>query len=240
MINDKYLLFIRYLFLYFETSSTNQYFDINFWIMKTLGRKSLASFIKFILNFAWYFQWVILVFVTMVLAIVFITKDKVDHDVPVIISTPIATPSVVSKHSDFVEPTLIVKTANLHFFNKVDFMLVFQSFLFLGLLFFITLSITNLLRKIFDTLTDNRPFIAANAGRLSKIGILMLLYVPVKIAEDLVRHSKATMHFLIDNTTLSTKFEIPFETIIAGLIVLVIAEIFRIGTRLKEEQELTV
>ncbi|HYG40243.1 MAG TPA: DUF2975 domain-containing protein [Cytophagales bacterium] len=208
--------------------------------MKTIGKRSIASILKFIINFAWYFQWAILAFVTVILIVVFINKDYVDHDVMVKISKPITSFTVTAKNPDYAEPTLIVESAKLNFKNKVDAVLIMESFLFLSLIFFFSLTITYLVKKIFNTLTENTPFVPENAKRLKQIGFLIILYAPLKIAYDLVSHSKATMNFLIDNAPIGTEFNFHFETIIAGLVILVIAEIFRIGTHLKEEQDLTV
>jgi hypothetical protein len=47
-------------------------------------------------------------------------------------------------------------------------------------------------------------------------------------------------NFMLDGSNIRAHLTIDLKTLFAGLIVLVIAEIFRIGAQLKEEQDLTV
>jgi hypothetical protein len=47
-------------------------------------------------------------------------------------------------------------------------------------------------------------------------------------------------HFVGDGIRFVTNFDLNLGTIVAGLAILVIAEVFRAGTRLAEDQSLTI
>lgn len=104
----------------------------------------------------------------------------------------------------------------------------------------LSLSITFLLRKIFQTLTTSYPFIIQNAYRLKNIGLLVMLTSMTTFAHDWIVNWYLKQNFIIDGSAIRAHLVIDLKTIFAGLIIFVIAEIFRVGTRLKEEQDLTV
>ncbi|MGV3587819.1 MAG: DUF2975 domain-containing protein, partial [Adhaeribacter sp.] len=62
----------------------------------------------------------------------------------------------------------------------------------------------------------------------------------ITFMRDLFLNWYLRQNFVIDGSNIQTHLTLDFKTVFIGLILLIIAEIFRIGTRLKEEQELTV
>jgi hypothetical protein len=99
----------------------------------------------------------------------------------------------------------------------------------------------NKLRAVLRTLiVDKQPFVAANAARIRWIGLAVIVgdiaWTTVVYAENLY----ARTHVPIPGVTFDALPQISVWTIILGLLILVIAEVFRAGTRLDEEQSLTI
>ena len=208
--------------------------------MKVIGKRSVASVLKFITTAAWYIQWVLLVFVLGVLLVVFIGKGFVDSDLEVTLVTPQTIPEVAATDPAFWDTSLKLSAGKLHYKTKIDWKLVLFSLSHVLLTFGLTLWITFLLRKIFSTLTHETPFIPENAYRIRKIALLIMLLAPVKFSENLYHHLIASHYFTLAGERLATQLSFDFQIILFGLILLIIGEVFRIGTQLKEENELTV
>jgi len=92
------------------------------------------------------------------------------------------------------------------------------------------------LRKIFKTLIAEDPFIRENADRIRFMGwVIIIGYI---VIESL---SFGMSHFLIkqfsaEGLSFQADLDISLETILVGLVLLVLAKVFRVGTHLKEKQ----
>ena len=209
--------------------------------MKTLDNRSLSSVIKIIIYAGWYIQLFLLGLATVFLTYIFITEDNIQSDITVRLtqSQPLAVaPSAAA--TSIRNATLELNAGKLHFTQDKTWGSVFFSLIGMWIGFAISLGITNLLRKIFDSLTDDNPFITENAQRLRQIALLIILIAPLSFMRDLFLNWYLRQNFVIDGSAIQTHLTLDFKTVFIGLILLIIAEIFRIGTRLKEEQELTV
>ncbi|KAA5546412.1 DUF2975 domain-containing protein [Adhaeribacter rhizoryzae] len=209
--------------------------------MKTLGKYSLSALIKLIIYVSWYIQLLFLVLLTVLLSISFIAKEDIQSDLTVRLtqSQPLAVkPAPAATNINNV--TLKLNAGELHFTQDKSLPLVIYNLGVMWIGFAISLGITNLLRKIFDSLTDNNPFVVENAQRLRQIALLIILIAPITFMRDLFLNWYLRQNFVIDGSAIQTHLTLDFKTIFIGLILLIIAEIFRIGTRLKEDQELTV
>lgn len=84
-------------------------------------------------------------------------------------------------------------------------------------------------------------FLQGNITRIRIIGYIFIFSAIVEFA-----YRKIVQHFLVDTLIVQGKdisFNLQFEfldDIVLGLIILVIAQIYRVGTEIKEEQQLTV
>jgi hypothetical protein len=96
------------------------------------------------------------------------------------------------------------------------------------------------LRAVFRTLRAGQPFVAANATRIRRIAYAVIVGELVRAAAVYAGMRYAMTHFSIQGLRLEGRWDLNIVAIIAGLIILVIAEVFREGTRLDEEQSLTV
>lgn len=211
--------------------------------MKTLGKYSLASFIRFIISAAWYIQLFFLVFLTFAITVKFF-KDGTTEPTPETVavrltqSRPVAVTTVASAKLTAAE--LKLDAGQLTFNHQSSKQIIGFNLLSMWVAFAISLSITYLLRQIFRSLTQSNPFVVHNAQRLRIIAFLIMFSAVTSFAHDAVVNWFLQQNFLLHNSGIRAHLVIDLKTLMAGLIVLVIAEIFRIGARLQEEQDLTV
>jgi hypothetical protein len=107
-------------------------------------------------------------------------------------------------------------------------------------MFALSLWVIGTLRAVFRTLRDGRPFVRANATRIRSIAWLVIIGELARSAFVFFENYYVMMHFSADGLRFDARPDLNFFAIINGLIILVIAEVFRAGTRLDEEQSLTV
>jgi hypothetical protein len=96
------------------------------------------------------------------------------------------------------------------------------------------------LRALFRTLRDNQPFLPANAIRIRRIAWAVILGEIARSAIVCFENYYAMTHFYADGLRFNARPDLNVFAIVNGLIVLVIAEVFRAGARLDEEQSLTI
>lgn len=96
------------------------------------------------------------------------------------------------------------------------------------------------LRAVFRTVRDGQPFVAANAARLRWIACGVIAGEHARAALVYFENDYARSHFVAEGLRFDARMELNLFAIMAGLIILVIAEVFSAGTRLDEEQSLTV
>ena len=127
-------------------------------------------------------------------------------------------------------------------FFKQSIWLKLYSGLYPALIWTSVFFICFLLLKIIKTTIDGNPFVMKNVIRLRIIGLLILL-TPIVLnfiysfyVDSLIKDIK------MGNLTFSTKDFGPIEYIgiFVGLIFAVLQEVFRVGIKIKEENELTV
>ena len=80
----------------------------------------------------------------------------------------------------------------------------------------------------------------ANASRLRSIAWLVIIGELARSAFVFFQNYYVMTHFSADGLRFDARLDFNFFAIINGLIILVIAEVFRAGTRLDEDQTLTV
>jgi DUF2975 family protein len=87
---------------------------------------------------------------------------------------------------------------------------------------------------------DGQPFEPANAGRLRRLALAFVLAEVCRAATVYAAHAYAAAHFGADHLRFTASPHLDARAIASALILLVLAEVFRTGTRLDEEQSLTV
>jgi hypothetical protein len=96
-------------------------------------------------------------------------------------------------------------------------------------------------RAVLRTLIyDKQPFIAANAARIRWIGLAVIVGELARTAAIYAENVYARAYVVVPGVTFDLLPQPSVWTIVHGLMILVIAEVFRVGTQLDEDQSLTI
>ena len=106
----------------------------------------------------------------------------------------------------------------------------------IGVLLWLATELKRVLRKV----RDGKPFAPSNATRVRRIGWVVVVGEFVRAAIVYLENSYAATHFTAEGLRFTARADFSMFAILEGLIILVIAEVFRVGTRLDEDQPLTV
>lgn len=221
--------------------------------MRTIGRWSVASVISFVLGFA-RFAAVIAFVVTVCLtaALPFVSNPNLTVTVPV--SFSIETPPEIrvgrnrfdfeivrdrqqakrdaKRGLDSVEGSLAIPTASRTVIaaNAAALLVILAFVIF----------VLGQLRAVLRTLIHANPFVPANATRIRSLGLAVIAGEFMGSAIVFAENYYAKTHVVVPGLTFDAWPQLSLMTIGYGLIILVIAEVFRAGTRLDEEQSLTI
>ncbi|MBL8547261.1 MAG: DUF2975 domain-containing protein [Hyphomonadaceae bacterium] len=202
--------------------------------MKALGKGSIASIVRVGLTIAWYVLWV---------AAVCVLVGAISYGV---VLTLIANGSI--------DPALLQGGAgnadlgeqgggNFHVTYDQPgggtWPVVVPALLIAGVVVAGSLIIVWRLRKLFDSFSSGEPFQRENATHLRVIWITMLA-IEVSRYVLLALTGILLARFGGPDVDANYQLAIDFSTWGSILILIVLAEVFREGARLKEEQELTI
>lgn len=210
--------------------------------MKHLGQTSVSSLLVVVLNVAWYFVGIALVLIACIILVTAWGNHQSEGtkiDIPVSFSVD---PQALQVRA----PSLGVKAAEIeHVRASMSFPPPSKAsvvaplglvLLMLGLI----LWLIGQLRAVLRTLRDRRPFAPENATRIRKIGYAVILVELARTALVFSANSYAMTHFSANGLRFDARPDLNLIAIVHGLIILAIAEVFRAGTRLDEDQSLTI
>ena len=232
--------------------------------MKAMGRNSISSFLAVLLNGVWYAAAITLALSTCVVVVaLFVDLPGWTVSIPVSFTLDardyrVVAPSLGIKDAEILGGTpglnfevdttasrSSAKAHALHVDGAVRFpirrsvIIVPNAILMIGGLALGLWMLGNL-RAVFRTLRAGRPFVSANATRLRWIGIAIIAGEFGRSAMMFLNNYYAMTYFSAEGLRFDARPDLSLLVIAYGLIVLVIAEVFRTGTRLDEDQSLTV
>lgn len=98
--------------------------------------------------------------------------------------------------------------------------------------------------NVFEDVSRGKAFVKENAGRIRVVGLVMAGAAIFKVAAFIGTMLLFRDEIAVKETTIPwywvIKDTLSLGLLVGGLIVIVISEVFRLGNRLQEEQELTV
>jgi hypothetical protein len=200
--------------------------------MKALGKGSIASIVRIGLQIAWVLLWVLAGLLVLTAAGYGITL--------LLIANGVIDPAAISANSGTLrvngnEVPLSPNSAG------TAWPIVAPAFLIGGVAIAGSLVIVWRLRKLFDSFSSGEPFRRENATHLRVIWITMIL---IEVARYILTASTAALLMSFGDEhgvgVADVELTIDLSTWGAILILIVLAEVFREGARLKEEQELTI
>jgi hypothetical protein len=231
--------------------------------MKGFGR--VLTFLAFSISVSWYFV-AVGVFVTSCLVVIspFVTLPGMRLTIPVSFSVDPGivrvTSSEPSRESGTGQNIRVgsegfafevgpentrAKIPQVHVRGSIRFPtesrgLVLGAALLLSALLSLVLWVLGQLRAVFQTLRVGQPFVVANATRIRRIAFAVIFGEAGRAAIVFVTNYYASTHFVAEGLRFDARPDFSIMAVFYGLIILVIAEVFRAGTRLDEEQSLTV
>ena len=119
------------------------------------------------------------------------------------------------------------------------------SFLYINAAFLLALFLLAIwgleqLHRVFGMLRKGQPFIDANARRLRRVAAAVMAGEVVRASMVAFNQFYARTHFTATGLLFDWSFNIDFFAVVLGLIIVAIAEVFAAGTRLDEDQALTI
>ena len=96
------------------------------------------------------------------------------------------------------------------------------------------------LRAIFRSLRDGSPFIIANARRLKRIGLGFLVFEALRVIVTITVVGPWLEQLSSNGRVIQVSNWPVLSNVFVGLVTLVLAEVFRRGTVMQDEQALTV
>ena len=208
--------------------------------MKALGERSIASFIRFVLDAAWWLVVVSLALLTGLLVFSFSVKlegNNLTMNLPVALelNAPVHGSSASIETDARIEKlrgSLRFPVRNGAFFSGSMFLVV--------LLFGSLLWIVTQLRHVFRSLSRGLLFIPENARRIRWVGFTVIFGELARAALVYFWSYYTSLHFTANGLRFVASTDLNGITIVGGFAILVIAEVFREGTRLHEDQSLTI
>ncbi len=190
--------------------------------MKYLGKKSASSVLKVVLDLTWY-----LGLAGVVLLMLFQVYFMVGGPELIPGSLQIETPGLVFRFTDGL-PEPVTRTKFV-----VGFILVL-------LLLAVGLLVIYQLRKIFATLAGRTPFTKENARRIRIIGIAVIAGALLNTIVYFMLGLYISNFVQLPGVELIANLKVDFGGIFLGAVIIILAEVFRYGACLQEEQDLTV
>lgn len=206
-----------------------------------MGKASISSFLVLLLNVAWYAVALAMV-LTIVLAGVSAFHDirGAEIDIPVSFSIDAQALPVRAPSFGIERARIEHARGSLKFSPPPGASLVAPALLGLAVMLALALFVLGQLRTVFRTLRDGRPFVPANAARIRWIAFAVIAGEIARAAVVYSANSHAITHFSANGLRFDARPDLNIFTIVHGLIILAIAEVFRTGTRLDEDQSLTI
>ncbi|HUP40196.1 MAG TPA: DUF2975 domain-containing protein [Vicinamibacterales bacterium] len=208
--------------------------------MRLTGKASVSSFLAFLLNVACYGVATIIVIASALTVIsLFIDIHGAEIDLPVSFHVN-GRALPINAASLGIEAHIHDAHGSLKFRPPKGNLVVPAVLLGVTVMLGIVLWGLSQLKAVFRTLRDGQPFVAANAIRIRSVALIVIFGELARTALMFAANLYATTHFSASGLQFDAQPDLNFLAIIHGLIILVIAEVFRTGTQLDEDQSLTI
>jgi hypothetical protein len=193
--------------------------------MRYLGKGSVASFLRVMLNIAWYFLFVIIGLVLIgVLTVAFFGPKLVPHG--------------VGANFNFGAEFISFSFSQVQLQNPQAIFLGFLGWILA--MFSVAQAVIYQLRKIFATLRDGSAFTRQNARRVRSIGLII---IGGSVLQSIVNYLVGWVmmnNITIPGVEINATSDLHLGGVFMGLLILVLGEIFRQGASLQEDQNLTI
>jgi hypothetical protein len=210
--------------------------------MNILGRWSVTSFINFVVQLAWAGVLVILGLHILVMVLQFFGLSFVLIDLPIQISAEVLPEKLSMKTSESLIIFADSMQTSYHpalFENGGRWAIAVITLIQAAGLGILLYGLSQL-KAILRNLMIEKPFASDNEKRLRIIAILVMLITPLLYGYQWLSHWFFTSYVDVPQNlqTLSPTFDVSY--VVIGLVILILAEIFRQATQIHQGQKLTV
>jgi len=212
--------------------------------MNLLGRWSLASFMKVVIDVAYFGLLVIIALICAVSLWLALTparrglRDSLDLKLPVRYQLdpsmhPFSSTDAHLKAASIMDSQgdLVVKGA------ASSAVTLWATFGFALISLATALFVLNRLRAIFRTLKDQNPFVTANPSRIRMIGLALMLGQLISAAGMAWLTPRVTRGLSIAGITFENRLSFTPWVFFSGVILIMLAEVFRLGAQMKGDLE---
>jgi hypothetical protein len=209
--------------------------------MKTIGKSSLSSVLKVILDVVWYLSIAGLALAVVLAAMSVLKRGNVPGhlNIPVLVSIDPGCYSISAPDYGITGAELEEVSADLHFRSPGGQLLLFFA-AYIAVALGILMVVIYQLRNILGTLAAGSPFVAANAWRIRFIGWAVIVGEVAQAFIEFMGQIIVKATFEATGVTFGWHFHMSFQTLFWGFVILAVAEVFRLGVELREDQSLTV
>jgi hypothetical protein len=225
--------------LYFDIDLSYNNAEINMTLMRT---GSVSSLLIVVLNFTWYVVALALAGMTCIVLItpwVDVQSASSKIDIPVSFDLDGHTLQVNAPDVGVQDARIEHARASMSF-RPPSKAAVVMLLTFVATMLGLLLWVIGQLRAVLRTLRDRRPFAPENASRIRGVGYAIIVLEFARTALVFGTNSYAMAHFSANGIRFDARPDFNLFALIHGLIILAIAEVFRAGTRLDEDQSLTI
>lgn len=218
--------------------------------MRAAGKRSVVSFLTILLNIGWGLAALGVGLTVVLLVLAPFVKGPLEVDAAwLVVGTRMTIPvslEVDAQRHHVAAPSLGIANAELRdvrgflMFPTQYGPFFFGNAILLLVVFSLALWVTGNLRVVFRTVRDGEPFAASNAARIRAIAYGVMFGEVARAAITYFENYYAMTNFSADGLRFVAAPDLNVFAIVLGLIILVIAEVFRAGTRLHEDQSLTI
>jgi hypothetical protein len=206
--------------------------------MKALGHKSLAAVLAIIINVIWWLEWAAAALVTIVVLITSFSKREVSLDLPVTFSRT-SFKNIINTSAAASSGLLQVSNGDFRCPIPIDWQNTLLLLAGFALLFSIIILLTRQLKVIFFNLRHGQPFNESNTASIRNIGILLVALSVLQWIFIIVLNSFLSSHFKW-NTGIQLTYQFNLSYLLTGILLIIAAQIFRLGVTLEEEKQLTI
>jgi hypothetical protein len=206
--------------------------------MEQIRKKSLSSFLKIALNTVFYFELIIFVILLGGVTFSFLTNDERQFRWPVSFTNS-SLNEIGPAKDGFDKVEILAGAGELFFIDANNWQNMSITYFGLLLNFGIVLFVTYHLKKIVSTFTKRSPFIKLNVARVRYIGLALVIFPVLDLLFDFIYVQYLNANLIWES---QGQFTLSFDFIILllGLLIILIAEIFRLGVSFREESDLTI
>ena len=202
-----------------------------------MGNKKLISILGGLINIIWYVFIPLFSLIFLFVLYKFIFVGNIDWDIPVNIPPNDFDFSITPNKPSYRFIAITGIEGKLLFNVDLTPLLMIVALVVVLSTFYLILAIVYNLRKIFRSLRAGEPFAYANFARLRKIGYFVILFSVVEFGKSLFNRYLLQQHFWEHGKDYNARLSFGIDMILIGLVILVVAEIFRHGYELKTENE---